>query len=321
MPTTITCACGRPLLLREEHAGKEVRCPSCGRQFTAPAPDAVVPTAVPADRGDTYNLVPEEKPPPPPAVRPYLRRRSPAEGRPRRTPLPHLGLGFVWRCLDHRFVYRITWLVLLVGAMFVFYSFLELRLALVTSDTPQRLTLAQLAAHGPGDNAHVVLTDCALCDGYVCLVKVGRFDRLIAGTDPTKKRWEGVFVPVVPLTPELRQRRARGEAAVRENAPADLRVLLLSYTVHGEADLDRLGAQAELQGTVVNSIKSLDGKTASLLRELYPGTDFSNCLIFQEGRRPSPSTTSLLFVFLGTCLAVGSGVLLLVRHLYRPPEC
>jgi hypothetical protein len=324
MALTITCACGRPLLLRDEHAGLQVRCPLCGRQFAAPAPDAVVPAALPADRGSTYDLAPDDKPPAPPPVPDLLRRPAPAvtdePARPRRKPpFLHRCFGFVWHCVDNRFVYPLLWLVLLFGVMFVFYSFREMRLAVAASETPQRLTLAQLAANGPGDNAHVVLTDFALCDGYVCLVKVGRFERLITGSDPTRKHWEGVFVPLVPLTPELRQRRARGEAVGRQPAPGNVRVLLLSYAVHGVADLDRLDTQPQVRGMVINSIKSLDAKTASLLRELYPGTDFGNCLIFQEGRLPSSTTTSLLVVFLGTCAIVGSGFLLLVRHLYRPP--
>jgi hypothetical protein len=320
MALTITCACGRTLLLRDEHAGRQVRCPLCGRQFAAPAASAV---AAPAERlgppGDTYDLAHDEKPPTPPSVEPYLRRKRPAAGR-RRVALPHRLLGLVPEFLSHSLVYRLVWVGVILGVILTGASLVEMRLALGASETPQRLTLAQLAANGPGDNAHVVLTDFALCDGYVCLVKVGRYDRMITGTDPTTKRWEGAFVPLVPLTPEVRQRRARGEAVGRESAPAAMRVLLLSYTVHGEADLDRLAAQAELQGTVVNSIKSLDDKTARLLRELYPGKDFNDCLIFQERRKPTPSVLSLLLVFLGTCLSVGSGVLLLIAHFYRPPD-
>jgi hypothetical protein len=234
-------------------------------------------------------------------------------------PLHHRLLSCVPEFLSHSLVYRLVWVAVVLGVMLAGASLVEMRLALGASETPQRLTLTQLAANGPGDNAHVVLTDFALCDGYVCLVKVGRFDRFVKGTDPRNKRWEGAFVPLVPLTPEVRQRRARGEAVGREAAPANMRVLLLSYTVHGEADLDRLSALPELQGTVVNSIKSLDDKTARLLRELYPGKDFSDSLIFQERRKPTPSAKSLFFVFLGTCLSVGSGVLLLIAHFYRPP--
>jgi hypothetical protein len=320
MPTTITCGCGRPLLVRDEHAGQQLRCPLCGRAFTAPAPNAVAAPAVPVGPPpETFDVLPDEKSPPPPSIRPYLRPPAPARKRGRR-PWPHLLLGLIQDSLSHRFVYGIVWLVLVLGVMLIGASLLEMRLALAASETPQRLTLAQLAANGPGDNAHVVLTDFALCDGYVCLVKVGRFERLITGTDPTTKRWEGVFVPLVPLTPEVRQRRARGEAVGRAAAPANMRVLLLSYTAHGVSDLDRLDAQPELGGTVVNAIKSLDRKTARLLRDLYPGTDFDNCLIFQENRRPTPPSRSLLFVFLGTCLMVGSGVLLLSAHLYRRPE-
>lgn len=324
MSLTITCPCGRPLLLRDEHAGLPVRCPLCGRQFVAPTSDSVVPVARATDRAGTHDLLPDDKPPAPPAGPDLRRRPAPVAERPvrpRRKPSAlRRCFGFLHFCVDNRFVYSFVWFVLVFGVMLAFYGLREMRLAVDASEAPQRLTLAQLAASGPGDNAHVVLTDFALCDGYVCIVKVGRFDKFITGSDPTRKRWEGVFVPLVPLTPELRQRRARGEAVGRQPAPAHVRVLLLSYAVHGAADLDKLDTQPEVRGMVINSVKSLDSKTEPLLRELYPGTDFGNCLIFQQGRRPTATTTSLLIVILSTCAVVAAGFLLLVRHLYRPPD-
>ena len=110
-------------------------------------------------------------------------------------PLHHRLLSCVPEFLSHSLVYRLVWVGVILGVMLAGASLVEMRLALGASETPQRLTLAQLAANEPGDNAHVVLTDFALCDGYVCLVKVGRFDRVIKGTDPKNKRWEARSSP------------------------------------------------------------------------------------------------------------------------------
>jgi phage FluMu protein Com len=44
MPTTIKCvSCQNTLRVREEWAGKQVKCPKCSATNTVPAPDAVVP--------------------------------------------------------------------------------------------------------------------------------------------------------------------------------------------------------------------------------------------------------------------------------------
>src|SRR5947209_6183756 len=125
MSLTITCACGRPLLLRDEHAGLPVRCPLCGRQFMAPAPDSVVPAALPAGRGGTYDLLPDEQPPAPPAV-PDLRRRPappvadrPSRPRRRHSPL-HRCFGFLHYCVDNRVVYPFVWFVLVGGVLLLF---------------------------------------------------------------------------------------------------------------------------------------------------------------------------------------------------------
>jgi hypothetical protein len=57
MPVSITCHCGCPLLVKDELAGRQIRCPGCQAALTVPGPHDDVPTALPADG------------PPPPAAR------------------------------------------------------------------------------------------------------------------------------------------------------------------------------------------------------------------------------------------------------------
>ena len=40
MPLTVTCDCGRTLRLKEELAGRKVRCPSCAGALTVPEPES-----------------------------------------------------------------------------------------------------------------------------------------------------------------------------------------------------------------------------------------------------------------------------------------
>ena len=43
MPITVTCSCGKRFRVRDEHAGKRGKCPSCGAAVTIPAPGAEAP--------------------------------------------------------------------------------------------------------------------------------------------------------------------------------------------------------------------------------------------------------------------------------------
>jgi hypothetical protein len=62
MPITFSCACGKTLRVKDELAGKRVKCPACGGVATAPA-------------AETAFEVFEEPPPPPPrpVARPVAR--------------------------------------------------------------------------------------------------------------------------------------------------------------------------------------------------------------------------------------------------------
>src|SRR4051812_39377192 len=44
MPVAVACACGAAFNLRDEFAGKRLKCPKCGSTVTAPALAGVAPT-------------------------------------------------------------------------------------------------------------------------------------------------------------------------------------------------------------------------------------------------------------------------------------
>src|SRR5262249_7231853 len=64
MPVTFSCACGRSLRVKDELAGRKVKCPQCGGVLTGPEPG----------REEDIGLVPvegiKEGPPPPSAPDP-----------------------------------------------------------------------------------------------------------------------------------------------------------------------------------------------------------------------------------------------------------
>ena len=45
MAIVFNCECGRQLQVRDEHAGRRVKCPACGEETTAPSAAAIQPEA------------------------------------------------------------------------------------------------------------------------------------------------------------------------------------------------------------------------------------------------------------------------------------
>src|SRR5262245_43635305 len=90
MPIEMSCACGRALTLRDELAGKTIRCPQCQAELTVPAappPPAPepVPDVLPAAAAADPMAVRAEEPPtavPRPRSRMDLRDESLAPPKP-----------------------------------------------------------------------------------------------------------------------------------------------------------------------------------------------------------------------------------------------
>jgi DNA-directed RNA polymerase subunit RPC12/RpoP len=290
----IACECGRKLRVDERLAGKTVRCPACGRTFVAPEPpEEELPVVEPA-----YDVQPleEERP------RPRKKRR------PRPSRLRRFFISLSSSLQDDKSP-RYLFLLIAFGVALLVYAFLEGRLIGAAADKPQTLTLARLAAHGPGDNAHVIVTDFVPGNNFVYE------ERTLHGV-PTGN-WTAVYVPVVPLTPDVQRRLAGGPTAKLDIPPGSIRVIVHSSRVHSQAELSTVFDRPFIQGTVVNSIRSLPRKTQELLQGAYPGTAFDSCWILQEGRKPSSAGLVIGAAILGTLLVVVGGLMFAARYLFR----
>jgi hypothetical protein len=329
MTIPFPCACGKLLSLRDEHASRLVRCPSCQKSFVAPENfndlrHAPLPRH--AD-GDTYALADEEDPqPPPPPGRaaalprldagneeasPRLRRRR---RRSRETlSAPAAVLVALADLLPPSTAHLVAGGLALLGVVVVILGLVEMRLTTVASSTPQTLTLAQLASRGPGDNAHVRVSDFITCENFVYVVRTSKY---APANRPQTEGWEKVYIPLLPLTPQIKERLQREPNWRPRAAPGQVRVLLESDQIDRESDLDLLDNQRFIQGTIVNEIKSLDSEARERLEESYPGTDFSKCYVLQEGRKPASQVRLLLQVVGGTFAAVVGVLYALLVFLY-----
>lgn len=176
---------------------------------------------------------------------------------------------------------RLKLIVIIIGAVLVYGGFEERQLAAVAAPEPQTLSLAELEANGPGDNAHIVLTDFLLLEQtYVYTEKKGK--------------WKDVWIPAAPIGGEYQQQVMAlfdEDGELREGAtlpaPKGIKVIAKLPKARSGADVSRFAEAETMQGMVVNEVDSLGSDEEKLLRESYPDIDFKECWIFEEGRSPT----------------------------------
>jgi hypothetical protein len=328
MPIRVTCQCGRLLQLADENLGKKVRCPVCKNIFTAQPPDDIpeVVPAGPARDPETFTFAPGQAPsedaprlPAPPArlheeeepIGP--RRRRTASGR---TPS---GQWPVTRFFDPAAVVAI-----IAAGIILFIAIKEMRLSRASKEVPQTITLASLLQNGPGDNAHVILTDFVPTDNYVYLYQKGKYER-VNDADAINRTWSSVWVPLIPMTGQQRQ-QLLAKAKMNPKAaavlqPSAVQVVVKLKDAHDKNSVERWCDnqfdRPHLQGMVVNLTDSLDGQTRDLFGQSYPNTDFSRCLIIHEGKTPTGPGPVLAGIGGGTLLIVLAGLWFICRFLFR----
>jgi len=170
---------------------------------------------------------------------------------------------------------------IVAGVVLVVLGVKELRLSMGAAATPHDMTCAELAATGPGDNAHVAMGEFLLCThGFVY------------EAENDYGPWQTVWVPAVPLGGEyhlqlLRIEEEQGRLPNRLPMPRDVRVIVKSKHVLTDMDLMHLADSEVIQGTVVNTVESLGKDERRLLAETYPGFNAGNCWILEHGRKPA----------------------------------
>lgn len=167
------------------------------------------------------------------------------------------------------------------GGVLAFLGVQELRLASEAKPEPQTLTCEALGQNGPGDNAHIIMSDFLLSPGG-----------FVYEGDKAGTTYKTVWIPAVPLEGEYhRELKALldSEGNLPDNIPAprDLRVILRSKNLKNDAAIGTLGDADTVQGLVINKISKLSGKELKLLQESYPGIDFAKVWILEHGRQPA----------------------------------
>ena len=195
-------------------------------------------------------------------------------------------------------------LILVLGVGGVVWGWRERQLASASSGEAHRMTCKQLGESGPGDNAHVILTDFALTHEWV--YQEGR-----------SGGWRKVWIPAVPFdSPYVEQVRAAGGNVTKIAVPRPVRVVVLAKDVKDEKALDALADRDEIDGMVINLIDRLGGEEKKLLEKSYG--DVSGAQIFEVGRTAWSTGIALLAMVAGGLVALAALVLFFRRSPAQP---
>jgi hypothetical protein len=179
----------------------------------------------------------------------------------------------------------------------------------VSKPEPKRMTCAQLIKEGPGDNAHVVISDFLIPNSAFCYEGNKRGNS-----------WKTVWVVALPADSDYARRMldmhkagTLSPDATMAPDPKEVRLLIKSSKVKDEAQLGALADQEEVEGLVVNKISSLGSKERRILEKSYGGVNFDNVYILEHDRSPATVAKSVGMMGGGGALAV-VGVLGLFRR-------
>jgi hypothetical protein len=197
---------------------------------------------------------------------------------------------------------RIGAVLALIGGVLVVLGVQEWFAFRTASATPEEISLSALIARGTEGNAHVILKDFELCDN------------LVYETEGSATSWNKVWVPVIPAQgggggrpplPGMMQPQPQPQPQ-----PHQIQALIFSIRIRNPQELEQRCNVPRLQALVTNKLVSLGSEERKHLEQSYPGTDFSRCLIIQEGREP-PGPVKMLLICGGGSVLLLAGLGLL----------
>jgi hypothetical protein len=174
-------------------------------------------------------------------------------------------------------------LFVLVAAGLVLYGVKEMQLGGVAKPEPQTITCRDLGEKGPGDNAHVRMTDYELLEGEFAVERSKK---------QSEDKWNKAWIPAIP----------RGTLP----APGQPYQVLVYVNDRDsdQATLNALAARPEIQGTVINEIESIDADVRKILDSSYPQNSIEKAWILEVDRKPKSSLFGIGMIAGGVLLFV-----------------
>lgn len=191
---------------------------------------------------------------------------------------------------------RIGFVLIGIGLVVLCHGYFEWTMSTRCTAEPEAFTLADLIDRGPDGNAHVSVSNFLFRENFV--VQTSKYGS-----------WKTVWIPVAP-NDEVDEPPGRQMESVR--------AIVKCTTVRDNRGLAALEARRAFRGLVINKVDSLDSTEQQLLSRHYPGTEFSRCLLIEEGRGPAATRELIGFIGGGALLTlVGSSLVIIPTNRER----
>ena len=247
---------------------------------------------------DPYGLQSQPLPPPEPAVSeteaaPKVKKRK----RKRRSNWSMPSIGFQLN--------RVNVAMLVIGGVLLFFGGQEVILSSKAKSEPQRISLADLIARGPGDNIYLELSGLTpTLENSVVEYKKSRG----GGEQKLTKIW----MPAVPGNAVAAPNAApAGPGGLPFGGPANGQAktrgavqIVLYRKITSEAEAAALAGRGTYRGMIVNDIESLGSEERNLLTQGFPGTNWDRCYIFEVDREPAGAGKKAVLLIGGAILSL-----------------
>ena len=324
MAIQVKCKCGATRRVKDEAAGRTIKCRECGKPTKVPKPQPVedeyeyeedygdewgsedAGDEWGSDYGDDeYGDYEEEAYEAPPARKPRKasskgKKRSAGNkkksGKGKKKKAKGASKGLAWN-----FNYFNLFL-LAIGCVLIFGGVEEVRLASLSKPEPQQITLANLLQNGPGDNIYIELSDFLLRDNLVYEAN--------SDSGPYTKIW-------IAADPATEEDKRLGFENIVASKRGPIKFLFKSTQHNNDTDIVSLatkGLDGSVRGMLINEIESLAGEERKLLEQSYGRTGIDSWYIFEFAREPSGIFKMTALFFGGIIFLLIGGAAVLFIH-------
>lgn len=191
------------------------------------------------------------------------------------------------------------------GALLTFFGFNEHKLASAADAEPQTISAADLAANGPGDNAHVKMTGFWLLDTQ----------SVVEYPEHDQNKYNKIWAPVITAEDPYVQEYMNSNPDLPPPAyNGKVGIILYSKDINNDNEFLRTMESGSVQGLIINEIDKIEGEELSLLKQGLPGLNPDTVLVLEHNRKPKSTGTTMIMMVGGVILMLaGPGLFFLGR--------
>lgn len=198
---------------------------------------------------------------------------------------------------------RFALALVVIGALLTFFGYNENKLASTADAEPQSMSAADLAANGPGDNAHIKLTDFWLLDTQ----------SVVEYPENDESTYNKIWSPVIPADDPYVQQYITSDPNLPPPAyTGKVGIVLYSTDINNDDDFNTAMTSGSVQGLIINEIDKIDGEELSLLQQGLPNMDADTVLVLEHNRQPKSAGTTILMMVGGIVLILAGPTLFFV---------